>query len=117
MPLLPPTVVASKFIDRLNGKDRTPPFVAVERSGLMLNEKMTSAERATLIGLAQVTLRTEGSARLRYLKGTEVETVLSMGAHGCKEVVVIEEKANSAAEVEKVNEECRIVYNRNTCVS
>ena len=87
MPLLPPTVVASKFIERLNGKDRTPPFVAVERSGVMLNEKMTSAERATLIGLAQVTLRTEGSARLRYLKGTEVETVLSMGAHGCKEVV------------------------------
>ena len=58
MPLLPPTVVASKFIERLNGKDRTPPFVAVERSGVMLNEKMTSAERTTLIGLAQVTLRT-----------------------------------------------------------
>jgi rhamnose utilization protein RhaD (predicted bifunctional aldolase and dehydrogenase) len=90
MPLLPTTVVPSKFIERLNGKDRTPPFVAVERSGVMLNEKMTSAERATLIGLAQVTQRTEGSARLRYLKRTEVENVLSMGAHGCKEVVVIE---------------------------
>jgi len=90
MPLLPTTVVPSKFIERLNGTDRTPPFVAVERSGVMLNEKMTSAERATLIGLAQVTQRTEGSARLRYLKGTEVENVLSMGAHGCKEVVVIE---------------------------
>jgi len=36
---------------RLNGKDGTPSFVAVERSGVMLNEKMTRAEHATLIGL------------------------------------------------------------------
>jgi rhamnose utilization protein RhaD (predicted bifunctional aldolase and dehydrogenase) len=100
MPLLPTTVVASKFIERLNGKDRTPPFVAVERSGVMLNEKMTSAERATLIGLAQITQRTEGSARLRYLKGTEVENVLSMGEHGCKEVVVIEAGVQLALSVE-----------------
>jgi hypothetical protein len=55
-------------------------FVAVERSGVMLNEKMTSAQRATLIGLMQVTQRTEESARLRYLNEAEVENVLSMDA-------------------------------------
>jgi len=63
-PLFPPAAVVSKFTERLNGKDGTPPFVAVERSGVMLNEKMTSAERATLIGLVQVTLRTDESARV-----------------------------------------------------
>jgi len=63
----------------------------------MLNEKMTSAERATLIGLVQVTQRTEKSARLRYLGRAEISDVLSKGAHGCKEVVVMEEKTNSLA--------------------
>jgi len=62
----------------------------VERSGVMLNEKMTSAERATLIGLAQVTQRTEESARLRYLAEAEVADVLGKGAHGYKEVLVRE---------------------------
>lgn len=84
MPLLPAAVIVSKSTERLRGKDRTPPFVAVERSGVMLNEKMTSAERATLIGLVQVTQRTEESARLRYLQGAEVTDLLSKGAHGCK---------------------------------
>jgi rhamnose utilization protein RhaD (predicted bifunctional aldolase and dehydrogenase) len=84
MPLFPPSVVVSKFTERFNIKDGTPPFVAVERSGVMLNEKMTSAERATLSGLVQVTLRTEESARLRYLKKAEVTGLLSKGAHGVK---------------------------------
>jgi len=104
VPLFPPAVVVSKFTERLSGKDGTPPFVAVERSGVMLNEKITSAERATLIGLVQVTLRTDESARLRYLKGTEVTDALSKGAHGCKEVT--EEKANSPARVNELDEEC-----------
>jgi len=97
MPLWPPAAVISKFKERLIGKDTTPPFIAVERSGVMLNKKMTSAERATLIGLVQVTQRTERSARLRYLERAEISDVLSKGAHGCKEVVVMEEKANPIA--------------------
>jgi rhamnose utilization protein RhaD (predicted bifunctional aldolase and dehydrogenase) len=32
-PLFPPAAVLSKFTERLNGKDETPAFVAVERSG------------------------------------------------------------------------------------
>jgi rhamnose utilization protein RhaD (predicted bifunctional aldolase and dehydrogenase) len=116
MPLLPPAVVVSKFTGRLNGKDGTPPFVAVERSGVMLNEKMTSAERATLMGLVQVTQRTEESARLRYLKRAEISDVLRKGAHGCKEEGVTAEKANPA-ELKNLNEERKILYNRNMSLS
>jgi rhamnose utilization protein RhaD (predicted bifunctional aldolase and dehydrogenase) len=117
MPLLPPAVVLSRSTQRLNGKDGTPAFVAVERSGVMLNEKMTSAERATLIGLAQVTQRTEESAQLRYLKGAELTEVLSKGAHGYKEVVVTEEKANPPGHIKKLGVELKTTYQRNACVS
>ena len=112
MPLLPPAVAVSKIIERWNGQHRTPPFVAVERSGVMLNEKMTSAERATLMGLVQVTLRTEESARLRYLKESEVMGVLSQGAHGYQEVVVTED-LNSPAEIKTVDCRDKMVYKRN----
>jgi rhamnose utilization protein RhaD (predicted bifunctional aldolase and dehydrogenase) len=82
MPILPPAFAAWKFRESLESKLSTPPFVAVERSGVMLNEKMTRAQYATLIGLMQVTQRTEESARLRYLNESEVENVLCMDAHG-----------------------------------
>jgi rhamnose utilization protein RhaD (predicted bifunctional aldolase and dehydrogenase) len=86
MPLLPLNVLASKMPEPFNSKVSSPPFVAVERSGVMLNKKMTTAERATLLGLAQVTQRTEASAELRYLQGDEVANVLSMSAYGCNDV-------------------------------
>jgi len=78
---------------------------------------MTSAERATLIGLAQVTQRTEESARLRYLNGAEVTEVLSKGAHGGKEPAAMEEKANSRADIKELDGERKIGYNQNECVS
>jgi rhamnose utilization protein RhaD (predicted bifunctional aldolase and dehydrogenase) len=87
MPLLPPAAAVSKFRANGNYIDKTPPFVAVERSGVMLNEKMSNAERVTLIGLAQVTQRTEESAPLRYLKAAEIRDVLYKGAHGCEELI------------------------------
>jgi rhamnose utilization protein RhaD (predicted bifunctional aldolase and dehydrogenase) len=117
MPLLPPTLAASKFRERLGGQESTPPFVVVERSGVMLNENMTSAQRATLIGLAQVTQRTEEFARLRHLNRAEVEKVLNEVAHGYKDEVETEEKANSSAEIGKLGEERKAGYNRNTCFS
>jgi hypothetical protein len=105
VPLVPPAVVISRSAESLNDKGGTPPFVAVERSGVMLNEKITSAERATLIGLVEVTLRTDESARLRYLNAAEVADVLSKGAHGCKEPVVMGEKLNSSADIKELDEE------------
>jgi hypothetical protein len=56
---------------------------------------MSASARATLIGLVQVTQRTEESVRLRYLTEAEVTDLLSKGAHGYKEVVFMEE-TNSA---------------------
>ena len=110
MPLFRPAVVVSKLTRSSKDKVRIPPFVAVERSGVMLNDKMTSAERATLVGLAQVVQRTEGSAQLRYLKGTEVAHVLSNGAHSYKGIVGTEGKANSPAEIDTSDEERRSAY-------
>ena len=98
MPLFPPAIVVSKFTERLNGKDKIPSFVAVERSGVMLNESMNEAERATLIGLAEVTQRTAESAQLRYLQDWEVENILSNGAESYKEVVELSTTKESRAE-------------------
>ncbi len=117
LPVLPPTIVVLKSTVSLGSKGRTPPFVAVERSGVMLNEMMTSAERATLVGLVQVMQRTEESARLRYLERAEVEDVLSRGAHGYRSMDVIEKRAHSPVEMGNVHEERKIPYSRNTCVS
>jgi rhamnose utilization protein RhaD (predicted bifunctional aldolase and dehydrogenase) len=117
MPLLPPAVVISRFTEGLHGSERTPPFVAVERSGVMLNEKMTSAERATLIGLVQVTLRTDESTPLRFLRAEEIAGVLSNGAYGYKEVAVREKESKSLAEIKKVDGERKMTGNRNACVS
>jgi rhamnose utilization protein RhaD (predicted bifunctional aldolase and dehydrogenase) len=116
MPLLPPAVVISRFTQRLHANERTPPFVAVERSGVMLNAEMTSAELATLIGLVQVTLRTGESKLLRYLSGEEIADVLSNGTHGYKEVA-LREDSNSLAEIKKVDGERKMTGNRNACVS
>ena len=112
IPLLPPAAVISKFTERSNGQDGTPAFVAVERSGVMLNEKMTSAERATLIGLVHVALRTEESARLRYLNEAEVMGVLSQGAHGYKEVLVTKE-TNSPSENKQFDWQRKTISKRN----
>ena len=117
MPLLPPALVVSRFTDHWNGKNRTPPFVVVESSGVMLNKRISSAERATLIGIAQVTQRTEESARLRYLKDAEVTDVLSKRAHGPRDVIMMQEKPSSSAEIKRLDEEGKIVCNRNSYVS
>ena len=109
MPLLPPAAVISKSAERWIGQDGTTAFVAVERSGVMLNEKMTSAERATLMGLVQVTLRTEESARLRYLKDAEVMGVLSQGTHVYKEVLVTED---SPSEITNTNWQRKMISKR-----
>ncbi len=117
IPLLAPALVVSKFSARLNDENATPPFVAVERSGVMLSEKMTGAERATLIGLAQVLLRTEESARLRYLNGTEVSEVLGKGAHGCEEELAMQKYPNIPAKTKKLNVQRKTIYHRNACAS
>jgi rhamnose utilization protein RhaD (predicted bifunctional aldolase and dehydrogenase) len=86
MPLVPATLAVSKFRECLSGNDG--PFAVVEKRGMMLNEKMTTTQRATLLGLVEVIQRTEEYARLRYLNRIEVEKVLNNGAYGYKDKVI-----------------------------
>lgn len=86
-PLLPPTISASNFPEELPREDGACSFVSIEKCGTMFNEKMTTAERATLMGLIQVTLRTERSTRLRFLNCAEVRNVLTDGANGYRSEV------------------------------
>jgi rhamnose utilization protein RhaD (predicted bifunctional aldolase and dehydrogenase) len=111
MLILPPTIGASRLKARLTGGECPASFVVVERSGVMLNAKMTSAERATLIGLVEVLRRTEESARLRYLTREEVEKVLNEGGRGYRDEAETVDRANSATTVETFE------YNRDTCFS
>jgi rhamnose utilization protein RhaD (predicted bifunctional aldolase and dehydrogenase) len=113
---LPPTFAASKFEARLTGGE-PPSFVVVERSGVMLNEKMTSAERATLIGLMEVVRRTAESAQLRYLTREEVEKVVNEVGRGYRDEAETQRRANSATAVGNIRQEREAEYNRNTCFS
>ena len=83
----------------------------------MLNEKMTSAERATLIGLAEVVRRTAESAQLRYLTREEVEKTVNEGGRGYRDEAETEERANSAIAMGDIRQEREAEYNRNTCFS
>jgi rhamnose utilization protein RhaD (predicted bifunctional aldolase and dehydrogenase) len=113
---LPPTLAAAKLKACLSG-GKPPSFVVVERSGVMLNEKMTSAERATLIGLMEVVRRTAESAQLRYLTREEVEKVVNEGGRGYRDEAETEHRANSATAVGDIRQQREAEYNRNTCFS
>ena len=113
---LPPTFAPSKWKARLTSGE-PPSFVVVEKSGVMLNEKMTSAERATLIGLMEVVRRTDESAQLRYLTREEVEKVVNEGGRGYRDEAETQQWANSATEPRDIRQEREAEYNRNTCFS
>jgi rhamnose utilization protein RhaD (predicted bifunctional aldolase and dehydrogenase) len=115
MPLLPAIAADTKFTGQLRGEKTIPAFVAVEKCGVLLHEKMSSAERATLHGLAQVAQRTEECAQLRYLSWEEVAQVLSEGAGGYKEITGDAENANG--EAERLNEECKVACDGNEFAS
>jgi hypothetical protein len=87
-PLLPPIVSASNFPGELPREDSACSFISIEKCGTLFNEKMTTAEHATLMGLIQVTLRTERSTQLRFLNCAEVRNVLTEGANNYKSEVV-----------------------------
>jgi rhamnose utilization protein RhaD (predicted bifunctional aldolase and dehydrogenase) len=86
MPVVPATLAVFKLRECLSGNDG--PFVVLESRGMLLNGKMTTVQRATLIGLMEVIQRTEESAPLRYLNRKEVKKVLNAGAYGYKDEVI-----------------------------
>lgn len=110
--ILPPTIVVSKLEARLTGGERPPSFVAVERSGVMINENITSAERANLIGLVEVMRRTKESSRLHYLTRGEVEKLLNEGGRGYRNEAETAERTHSATAGETFDWEREAEYNR-----
>lgn len=86
---IPAWIAESRFAEWLAVQPRAPQFVAVEGLGVMVHKKMTGAERATLRALAEVALRAADSAPLRYLTDREVDEVLTHGAHGGNDVIVM----------------------------
>jgi ribulose-5-phosphate 4-epimerase/fuculose-1-phosphate aldolase len=114
--ILPLANFASRLKARLTNSERPPSFVVVERGGVMLNENMTCAERANLIGLVEVIRRTKESARLRYLTRKEVDKVLNEGGRGYRNEAEAEDRTNSVTALETFGEEREAEYNR-TCFS
>jgi len=114
--VLPPTIFAPRLTARLKRGERPPSFVVLEGGGVMLNENMTSAERANLIGLVGVIRRTTESARLRYLTREEVERVLNEGGRGYRDEAETEARVYSAT-TPTFDEEREAAFNRNTCFS
>jgi hypothetical protein len=70
-----------------------------------------------LRGLAEVTLRTPEAARLRYLNAAEITDVLNMGAHGAKEVIVMQGNAIVPAQLAKLEQERKILYSLTACAA
>lgn len=95
MPLLSSAALFSDLTKCLNGGGKSPSFVVVEESGVMINENMTNTELASLIGLMQVIQRTEEFAPIRYLTAAEVRSVLSDRAHSYKAVAMRSEKVSN----------------------
>jgi len=121
MPVIAPETLESGFVEWLAAHERIPPFVAVAGMGVIVSEKITAAERVTLRGLAEVTLRPAGTACLRYLSAAEVAEVLHIGAHGAEKVPATREKVfvplEVPVEVVGWEQERRIRYSINACAA
>jgi hypothetical protein len=61
---------------------RGRPFLIVKDKGVLLSDKITSMELETLIGLAEVVQRVEGTAPIRYLTEAESEEITSRNVYG-----------------------------------
>jgi rhamnose utilization protein RhaD (predicted bifunctional aldolase and dehydrogenase) len=79
--MLPHSVALSQFAEYFNSPAQAPIYAVIEGAGVLLNRKISSAEHATLIGLAQVVRRVDESAPLRFLTTAEVAGVLGGGTY------------------------------------
>jgi rhamnose utilization protein RhaD (predicted bifunctional aldolase and dehydrogenase) len=70
---------------RIDQLDASRPFLIVEGSGVLVNDKITAAACAVLNGFAEVVRRIETSAPIRYLTDYEVNHVLTGGVVGVSE--------------------------------
>ena len=91
-PLMPPTISVASFSEESREAVASSAFVTIEKCGIMVGGKITFSERATLLGLVQVALRTSESARLRYLNGAEISHVLNDTSHSYKTEIATEKR-------------------------
>ncbi len=81
IPMLRFSVPLSRFAGYFNGKAEAPTYAIIEGGGVVVNEKINSAEYATLIGLMQIVQRVEEFAPLRYLTVTEIASIIADGTN------------------------------------
>jgi rhamnose utilization protein RhaD (predicted bifunctional aldolase and dehydrogenase) len=63
------------------------PFLIVEGAGVLVSDEVTAPACATLTGLAQVLLRIDPGAPLRYLNELEIDSVMSVDTYRYRELV------------------------------
>jgi rhamnose utilization protein RhaD (predicted bifunctional aldolase and dehydrogenase) len=98
MPVSSKAMVFSSARGRSSRGGKSPSFVVVENSGVMIHENMTRIELANLIGLMEVIQRTDDTAPIRYLTLAEVRSVLSDRAYSYKAVAMRSEKVGRSLE-------------------
>jgi rhamnose utilization protein RhaD (predicted bifunctional aldolase and dehydrogenase) len=80
-----PVVPCSKPLSEVTGpncqSEGASPFLIIEGCGVMIGEKITTAEYATLNGFMEVVRRIETSAPIRYLTDHELDGLLGSDAH------------------------------------
>jgi hypothetical protein len=84
--MLPHSVPLSWFLQDSNGRAEAPAYVIVEGGGVLVNERIGSAEYANLVGLMEIVQRVEEFAPLNYLTTAEIASVLDGGTHGYRAV-------------------------------
>lgn len=78
---LPAPDNVSELRSRINQLDPTCTFVVIEGTGVLINNNISSAEHAVLTGFAELVRRIDTAARIRYLTGNEVNTIMSADGH------------------------------------
>ncbi len=71
----------SEMRDQIRKMGESHPFVIVEGGGVLISDRITAAEWATLDGFARVLRRIDESASLRYLTDEEVDSMLAADGH------------------------------------
>jgi rhamnose utilization protein RhaD (predicted bifunctional aldolase and dehydrogenase) len=79
-------VRASYPLDQWVSQYENRPFLIVEGRGILVQQSVTTAERAMLSGLAQVVLRIGASNPVRYLTASEIESSSSQVAFRYREL-------------------------------
>jgi rhamnose utilization protein RhaD (predicted bifunctional aldolase and dehydrogenase) len=76
LPVLPCSEPLFTVKSRADEMEASSPFLIVEGSGVLISDKITTAECAMLSGFAEVVRRIELAAPIRYLTDGEVNSVL-----------------------------------------